>query len=219
MADLPRLFAVLDRLSRLKRLKPTRGKRFNVHLTEFGYQTSPPDHETGITLAQQALYLQQAAYVAWKHPRVRSLIHYQWIDEPVHYRGTGSLAYAGWQSGLLLVNGEPKPAAAMFQNPFLVDRKPRAKRARFWGQVRPGGSHVVTLQRRRRGSQAWANVAAIPTNSRGFWSRVLPASASYEYRFMWRNPSGSPYVVPEQFSGAVAAGAKKPKRLKAPTSL
>jgi hypothetical protein len=36
---------------------------------------------------------------------------------------------------------------------------------------------------------------------------------------MWSNPAGSPYVVPEQFSGPVAAGARKPKRLKAPTTL
>jgi hypothetical protein len=218
VADLPRLFGVLDRLSRLKRLVPARSRRFDVHLTEFGYQTSPPDHATGITLAQQALYLQQAAYVAWRHPRIRSLVHYQWLDEPVHYRGTGSLAYAGWQSGLLLVDGTPKPAAVMFPNPFLIDRKAGAKTARFWGQVRPGGSHVVTLQLRRRGSSTWSAVAAIPTDARGFWTRVLPVEASAEYRFGWNNPSPSPYVPAEQISGTVSPGVKSPKRLKAPSA-
>jgi hypothetical protein len=219
MADLPRLFKVLDRLTRSKRLKPARSKRFDVHLTEFGYQTSPPDHATGITLAQQALYLQQAAYVAWRHPRVRSLVHYQWLDEPVHYRGTGSLAYAGWQSGLLLVNGEPKPAAELFPSPFLIDRKAGARSARFWGQVRPGASQVVTLQRRRRGSGAWSSVAAIPTDSRGFWSRVLRTSTSYEYRFQWTDPSPSPYALPDRYSGVVSPAVKKPRRLKAPSRL
>ena len=54
-----------------------------MHLTEFGYQTSPPDHAIGVTLAQQTRYLQQASYLAWRRPRVRGLSFYQWDDEPV----------------------------------------------------------------------------------------------------------------------------------------
>ena len=80
IADLGRLVKVLDRLTAMRRMvapDATRG-RFVLHLTEFGYQTSPPDHVIGVTLDQQARYLQQAAYIAWSNPRVRSLVHYQW---------------------------------------------------------------------------------------------------------------------------------------------
>jgi hypothetical protein len=218
VADLPRLFKVLDRLSGMKRLLPARTRRFDVHLTEFGYQTSPPDHAVGITLAQQVRYLQQTAYIAWRHARIRSLVHYQWFDEPVHYRGPANLAYAGWQSGLMLVNGIPKPSYHAFPHPFVIDRAPRARSARFWGQVRPGGTHVVTLQRRARGSNQWTAVAAIPTDVRGFFSRTMPVDSTAEYRFSWRHPNPTPYMAEEQFSGIVAPGAKLPRRLKASTA-
>ena len=88
------------------------GRRFDVYLTEFGYQTSPPDHDVGISLARQSRYLQQAAYLAWRLPRVRNLTQYQWRDEPVVARGHGVKSYAGWQSGLRYVNDRPKPAMA-----------------------------------------------------------------------------------------------------------
>ena len=47
--DLRRLFRVLDRLRARKRLRVSG----NIHLTEFGYQTSPPDRAVGISLSQQ----------------------------------------------------------------------------------------------------------------------------------------------------------------------
>ena len=58
-------------------------RKFDVYLTEFSYQTSPPDREVGVSLGRQARYIQQAAYLAWRMPRVRNLTQYQWRDEPV----------------------------------------------------------------------------------------------------------------------------------------
>ena len=58
-ADLSRLFSVLDKLRAKKRLRVSG----NIHLTEFGYQTNPPDKAVGISLAKQTTYLQQAAFV------------------------------------------------------------------------------------------------------------------------------------------------------------
>lgn len=173
IGDLPRLLRVLDRITAMRRFRAPDGGRFDLHLTEFGYQTSPPDHAIGVTLAQQALYLQQAAYVAWKTPRVRSLVHYQWVDEPVRFRAPGSLAYAGWQSGLHFVTGEPKPAMQAFPAPFVIDGD------RFWGQVRQGGAHRVTVL------ENGMPVAEATTDRLGFWSRTMTARAGAEYRFTW----------------------------------
>lgn len=216
MADLQRLFKVIDRLTYAKRFKPLRSKRFDLHLTEFAYQTSPPDHSTGVSLAKQALYLQQAAYIAWRHPRVRSLVHYQWIDEPVHYRGPGSRAYSGWQSGLVLIDGELKPAGKLFPHPFVIDSKRNAKKGRFWGQIRPGAEHVVTLQRREKGTLDWQVDAAIPTDRWGYFTRVLPVRRNHEYRFTYSIDDPSPYSMPERFSGVIDPSRKKPRRLRAP---
>ena len=123
IGDLPRLFSVLDRLTRMGRIVAPR-RKFDVYLTEFSYQTSPPDHEVGVSLGRQARYLQQAAYLAWRLPRVRNLTQYQWRDEPVIVRGRGVKSYSGWQSGLRYVNDKPKPAMRAFLRPFVIDARP-----------------------------------------------------------------------------------------------
>ena len=108
-------------------------RRFDVYLTEFGYQTSPPDHGVGISLGRQTRYLQQASYLAWRLPRVRNLTQYQWRDEPVVARGRGPREYAGWQSGLRYVNDRPKPAFRGFTEPFVIDLAPRRRRGALLG--------------------------------------------------------------------------------------
>jgi hypothetical protein len=172
---------VLDRLTAARRFVAP-GGRFDLHLTEFGYQTSPPDHAIGITVDQQATYLQQAAYVAWRTPRVRSLVHYQWVDEPVRFRSPGLGAYAGWQSGLNYIDGTPKPAMASFPAPFVVDGD------RFWGQVRPGAAHTVTILR-RGADGAFAPVRQVQTDALGFWTLDMPGAEAADYRFSWETPT------------------------------
>jgi len=188
IADLDRLFRVLDRLTaggRLVAPKSTGGK-YDVHLTEFGYQTSPPDHAIGVTLEQQARFLQQAAHLTWRHPRLKSLIQYQWHDEPARFRRAGVLAYAGWQSGLHFVDGRPKPALDAFVAPFTVERA--RGQTRFWGQVRPGGAHSVTLLRRSSRVAPFEPIATATTDRWGSWQLVLPFDAGAEYRFTWSDP-------------------------------
>jgi hypothetical protein len=185
IGDIPRLFAVLDRLTGMGRIVAPR-RKFDVYLTEFGYQTSPPDHDVGITLGQQSRYLQQAAYMAWRLPRVRNLTQYQWRDEPVIVRGRGVKTYSGWQSGLRYVNDKPKPAFRGFLEPFVIDLGRRGGVARFWGQIRPGsGARTVTVLRLRPGQRVFRKVATVKTDARGYWTRRLPVERRAKYRFSW----------------------------------
>ena len=200
IGDLPRLFAVLDRLTRSGRIGAP-NRRFDLYLTEFGYQTSPPDHGVGISLARHTRYLQQAAYLAWKLPRVRNLTQYQWRDEPVVARGGGLRRYSGWQSGLRYVNDRPKPAFRGFTEPFVIDKPPRRSRARFWGQVRLGaGVRMVTVLRLRPGQRKFRVVALVRTDARGFWSHILPVEKRAKYRFSFEQ-------------AAVTAGGEPTRRL------
>jgi hypothetical protein len=192
IGDLPRLFGVLDRLTRSGRIGAPR-RRFDVYLTEFGYQTSPPDHGVGISLARQTRYLQQAAYLAWRLPRVRNLTQYQWRDEPVIARGRGLKAYSGWQSGLRYVNDRPKPAFRGFTEPFVIDLPPHRSRARFWGQIRPGsGVRSVTVLRLRPGQNVFRTVATVRTDARGSWARRLLVQRRAKYRFAWQEAGAEP---------------------------
>jgi hypothetical protein len=172
LASVSRLTKTLDRLQRQRALRATT-RRFGVFVDEYGYQTRPPDPIGGIGLSRQDSYLQRAAYVAWRNPRIRLFTQYLWRDEP---RANGS--YAGWQSGLRFSNNDVKPALAHFDTPFVVD----ASRNGVWGQARPGSAQTVTLQSRRNGGR-WRTIATVRTDARGYFTRSLHPRAKTRYRF------------------------------------
>jgi hypothetical protein len=212
IGDIPRLFAVLDRLTRMGRIGAP-GRKFDVYLSEFSYQTSPPDHEVGISLGRQARYIQQAAYLAWRLPRVRNLTQYQWRDEPVIVRGRGVKSYSGWQSGLRYVNDRPKPAMRAFLEPFVIDLGRRGSVARFWGQIRPGtGVRTVTVLRLRPGQRVFRKVATVQTDARGFWTRRLPVQRRAKYRFSWEEAGATVADKPTRRLSGVVDLATDPAR-------
>jgi hypothetical protein len=175
LGSLGRLTATLDRLQGAGGLRPTT-RRFGIYIDEYGYQTNPPDRFAGVSLARQDRWLQRAAYLAWRHPRVKLLTQYLWRDEP---RGADGV-YGGWQSGLRYAGGRPKPSLAHFDTPFALD----AARGRLWGQMRPGGAHDVTVERRPRAGGRWGRLATVRTDGRGYWSlrRRLTPGSSYRFR-------------------------------------
>ena len=70
ISDGRRLATYLDRLIRRGALRPS-GRRPDIFYTEFGYQTNPPDPFAGVSLPAQRNYLQQAAFIAYRTPRVQ----------------------------------------------------------------------------------------------------------------------------------------------------
>ena len=76
-----------------------------IWITEYGYQTNPPDALFGVTYAKQAAYLTQAFAIARKNPRIDMMLWFLLKDEPT---------LSGWQSGLLTTSGARKPAFAAF---------------------------------------------------------------------------------------------------------
>ena len=62
-----------------------------IWITEYGYQTNPPDTLVGVSWAKQALYLTQAFAIARENPRIDMMLWFLLKDEPT---------IAGWQSGL-----------------------------------------------------------------------------------------------------------------------
>ncbi len=74
-------------------------------ITEYGFQTNPPDRNFGVSYATQAKWLAQAYAIARKNPRIDMMLWFLIKDEP---------ALGGWQSGLETVTGKKKPAWAAF---------------------------------------------------------------------------------------------------------
>jgi hypothetical protein len=74
-------------------------------ITEYGYQTNPPDTLFGVSWQRQADYLRQAVEIARANPRIELLIWFLLRDSP---------SRDSWQSGLITADGRRKPAFAEF---------------------------------------------------------------------------------------------------------
>jgi hypothetical protein len=181
IGDWRRLEQTLDRLVAAKALKPSGSRRFPIYYTEFGYQTDPPDPYAGISLARQSRWLQDAAYVAWRTPRVAALNQFRLSDGGI--RGSAPVAFREFQSGLFFAGGKPKPSSRTFANPIVV--RPRGL---IWGQARPGGAHVVAVERRAPGAKAFRLVATVRTDARGYFQKRV-ARRTGVYRFRWADAS------------------------------
>ena len=141
-----------------------------IWLTEYGYQTNPPDRILGISTELQARYIGDAAYRAYRLPRVDMLVHYLVLDESDPAR---------FQSGLYTSAGVPKPSAAAFAVP-LTQTGRRGGVVTLWGQIRPGLGRQTYLIEVRQGS-AWKAIGGTRrTSLRGYFSvRVtLPPGAT-----------------------------------------
>jgi len=77
-----------------------------IWITEYGYETNPPDSIFGVPWAKQAEYLTQAFSIVKKNPRIDLMLWFLLRDDP---------NINGWQSGLETTSGKKKPAFAAFQ--------------------------------------------------------------------------------------------------------
>jgi hypothetical protein len=163
MATLPRL---------LTDVRQAFGTKTRIWLSEYGYQTSPPDYFLGVSKARQALFIAQAALRAYRAPRVDMLVQFLVQDEPDAAR---------WQSGILTAAGARKPSYAAFALPLAVERRTPTS-VTLWGQIRPGtGSQQYVLQELRGG--AWVQVGGTArTGIRGVFVRAVPAPPGTRFR-------------------------------------
>lgn len=98
LGDLPKLIRELDRL--------WPRKKYRIWLTEYGYQTNPPDKNFGVSWAKQADYLEQANGILVANPRVTMLIWFLLRDQE---------DLGGFQSGLVTAAGKRKPAYDVYR--------------------------------------------------------------------------------------------------------
>jgi hypothetical protein len=145
-----------------------------IWLTEYGYQTNPPDR-FGVSRSVQAKYLAQAALRAKSARFVDVLIHFIIRDEP---------RLSGWQSGLFSAAGVVKPSFNSFMLPIVQSGR-SGVRTTIWGQVRPGkGRRWYRLQRLSRGR--WVSIGhPARTNVFGSYTRVIRAQTGMRLRVLY----------------------------------
>ena len=135
-----------------------------VWLTEYGYQTRPPDTFLGVPLKRQSTMLSLAAMRAWRLPRVTMLIQYLYRDE---------VKLSRFQSGLVFADDRWKPSLQGFKLPFAQMGR-SGERAILWGQVRGANPGRKTYQLQVLRKNAWRPVGrARLTNDDGIFKRTI----------------------------------------------
>jgi hypothetical protein len=169
-----------------------------VAMTEFGYETNPPDRFAGLPLDKQGEYLNLADLLGWVNPRVLATTQFLLRDVPPDRSHTrGSKAYwHTYQSGLFMANGTPKPAAGAYRLPVVaypVARNPETGGVvtGVWGQLRfrPKGrpDQVTLLYKPSDGSADWAPLGApVAVNSaRNFFTAQVEVPKPGQLQVQW----------------------------------
>jgi hypothetical protein len=165
-----------------------------ILLTEFGYESSPPDPRNGIPYARQAQFNQLAEFLAYNEPRVQATTHFLLRDvAPLRRYPKGSRLYwFTYQTGLVTNAGRSKPAVYAYALPLVVFPAGPGNTG-FWGQLRfrPNGAQdIAVLMWRPNPTAPWAQVGEpSPTSPRGFFSGTVAAPGrGGEYRAVYVNP-------------------------------
>jgi hypothetical protein len=177
-AYMPRLHRLMDSAARRGRI----GRGKGIWVTEFGYQTKPPDSFSTISLDAHARYINESDRLFFADRRIRSVAQYELADVPQTELVNTGLRFA--RSG----GGQEKPAYAAYRMPIVVTRR-SASSVEVYGQVRParllsGGPFVRPLVQAAQPGGEFVTVATPLTNRRGIFRIDLNRAGAAEAR--WR---------------------------------
>jgi hypothetical protein len=192
VADLPRLSLTLRRLVAEGRMAP--GVQ-NIHVNEFGYETRRIGNRPRVTPRQQARWLTWAEHIADATPGVVSFAQFLLRDQPpapVRVSASQNRPFGEFYTGLLTVDGRPKPAARSFPAGLYAARRP-AGRVALWVRLRLKPGPVDVEIWRALPGEPFARRFAIRTHGRAAFSRGDIAPRGVRYRL--RTPAGDGVVV------------------------
>jgi hypothetical protein len=186
-----RIERALDLIARTRRVR----RGLAIYNTEFGIQTEPPDCVGfGAPLVDQAAFINEAEYISYTRPRVKTYSNYLLIDDRVHLErppGTNQ-RYGGFQTGLrfgenaLLCESpavrfdyaEEKPAYAAFRTPIYV-RRLGARGVEVFGRARPRGRQSQVIEVLRSGR------VVRTVEARGYFRIRLATPARGVWQLRW----------------------------------
>jgi hypothetical protein len=178
ISTLGRVTSALNRLDRRGRLAR---RRMPVWVTEFGFQTDPPDRFQA-PIRRVPGFMGESEWIAYRNGRVASYSQYTLIDDRL---GRGAARYGGWQAGLRFANGRKKRGVyRAFELPLFVRLRGRSS-VEVFGAVRNADSGTVTIESRRGRRGSFRRVADATIGARGYFRlslRVGGASSRY-FRF------------------------------------
>jgi hypothetical protein len=134
---------VLRAAERRRTIRP--GGHRPVWVTEFWWNTNPPNAARGMSPSRQARAVEQSLYLFWK-AGVSVAINLEIRDAPF----ISSNPLATNQSGLYYIDGKPKPSLTAFRFPLVADRRRGARKGVVWGRSPATGQLQIELLARGR---------------------------------------------------------------------
>jgi hypothetical protein len=193
LATLPKLFRTLDRLQQ----DYGSAKRFAVYDTEYGYQTSPPDTQTGyVTPKKAAAWLNWSQYISWRLPRLLSYDQYSFQDPPP----VPGKRYTRFASGIVTYKGERKPGWYALRMPVWLPATHAGKgqTLEVWGQVGPAKTYPTSrrapaeIQFKPSAGGGWKTLKRVSTRTtEGYFDTPVAFPGSGAVRIRWTPPSGA----------------------------
>jgi hypothetical protein len=202
LADTSRLETLLLKLGLRGRL----ARPLPLYLTEYGYESNPPDPTAPFGPADQARFIGWSTYLAWRDPAPRMFAQFLLRDiEPREARRRRGSRWGDFQTGLFFADGVPKPAVQAFRMPFWAQPEADGGSVMLFGGVRPGrGPKIVRVERRAGSGAPWVPIEvsgeqcdggggtpAFVTDASGFFQRWAPLDGAADYRLSRLLPDGS----------------------------
>jgi Cellulase (glycosyl hydrolase family 5) len=157
----PDMGRLVPLLRAAERLGTVLGGRHQVWVTEFWWDSNPPN-PVGAPLLTQARWIEQTLYLYWKAG----------ADVAINFTIQDSTLYPvtrnGFQSGLYFLDGSPKPALTAFRFPFVTERINK-RTLRAWGKSPEAGKLRIQRQRGKR----WATVKKLNVGKGGVFVTKL----------------------------------------------
>jgi hypothetical protein len=168
-ASTPDLGRVVDVLRAAERFGTATGGSHPVWVTEFWWDSNPPN-PSGASLLTQARWIEQSMYLFWK-AGASAAISFQIADSTLR-----PTVRAGLQAGIYFNNGQPKPSLTAFRFPFVTERIDK-RTLRAWGKSPEAGK--LKIQRKRGG---WKTVKKLNVGKGSVFSTKLKLSGKQKLR-------------------------------------
>jgi hypothetical protein len=203
VADISRMTNTLDGIFR----RYNRPTGFPIYITEFGYQSKPPD-PYGYPQTVAAAFINESEFTFYKNPRVRSTHQFLLRDDPplTAFPANSPAYWSTFQTGLITDDEHAKQSFGAYRMPLWVTPASRgsAGLVRVWGGARPAPNATKqTLQVQFRPflrKTKWHVAKTVTTRStRNYIDTRVRIPLSGSVRLAWKSPSGAMMYSRVQF--------------------
>lgn len=169
-----------------------------IWMTEYGYQTAPPDPTAGVRPARQGSLGAWGEFLAYRNPRVASFAQFLLFDDKplAELPESDPRRWVTWQSGLFTAEAQAKPHFLDFRLPIHVASRGRV--ARVFGTLRPaltGTALTAEIQFAPPGG-AWKALRTVAvTNPRGYLDTRVRVPRAGRVRLVWLEPGTGKRLV------------------------